>query len=85
MNFKPLYDRVLLLRLPDQATPIFLGREKVVPTKFSVMAVGSEVQHVKVGDTVAIDLHALVTGIALEEGHFELVSGRSIIGVFPEG
>ncbi|MDD2451363.1 co-chaperone GroES [Sulfurovum sp.] len=62
MNFKPLGDRLLVERIEEASTTssgiIIPDNAKDKPSQGKVIAVGSEVEEVKVGDTIVFGKYA---------------------------
>lgn len=62
MNFKPLGDRLLVERIEEASTTssgiIIPDNAKDKPSQGKVIAVGSEVDEVKVGDTIVFGKYA---------------------------
>jgi chaperonin GroES len=89
MNFKPLGDRVLIkvkeletqtasgIYIPDNAT-----QEK--PTQAEVVAVGSEVKDVKVGDQVIFTKFARSATVTLENIEYLVMETTEILGIMGE-
>ena len=86
MNFKPLGDRVLIkvkevetqtasgIYIPDNAT-----QEK--PTQAEVVAIGSDVKDVKVGDSVVFTKFARSATVTLEGIDYLVMETAEILGV----
>ncbi len=86
MNFQPLGDRVLIkveevetktasgIYIPDNAT-----QEK--PTQAEIMAIGSEVKDVKVGDQVVFTKYAKSATVTLEGIEYLVMETTEILGV----
>jgi chaperonin GroES len=86
MNFAPLGDRVLLkvqevetqtasgIYIPDNAS-----QEK--PTQAKVIAVGPDVEHVKVGDNVVYTKFARSASVTLDDQEYLVMEVAEILGV----
>jgi len=86
MNFKPLGDRVLIkvkeaetktasgIYIPDNA-------EKEKPTQAEIIAIGSEVKDVKVGDNVVFTKFARSATVTLEETDYLVMETAEILGI----
>jgi chaperonin GroES len=86
MNFAPLGDRVLLkvqevetqtasgIYIPDNAS-----QEK--PTQAEVIAVGPDVEHVKVGDNVVYTKFARSASVTLDDQEYLVMEVAEILGV----
>ena len=86
MNFQPLGDRVLIkvkeaetktasgIYIPDNAT-----QEK--PTEAEIMAIGSDVKDVKVGDQVVFTKFARSATVTLEGIEYLVMEISEILGV----
>ncbi len=89
MNFKPLGDRVLIkvkevetqtasgIYIPDNA-----AQEK--PTQAEIMAIGSDVKDVKVGDQVVFTKYARSAAVTLEGAEYLVMETAEILGVIGE-
>ena len=89
MNFQPLGDRVLLkvqevetktasgIYIPENAS-----QEK--PTTAEVVAIGSDVEHVKVGDQVIYDKFARTTEVTVEDVEYLVIETSEVLGKFGE-
>ena len=89
MNFKPLGDRVLVkvqepetktasgIIIPDNAT-----KEK--PTQAEVIAIGADVEHVKVGDTVMYGQYARTATVTLDMIEYLVMEVSEILGILKE-
>jgi chaperonin GroES len=84
MNFKPLGDRVLVERMEEQNTTvsgiIIPDNAKEKPSRGKVLAVGSEVEEVKVDDTVVFGKYA-GTDLVLEGKEYLVLETSDILGV----
>ncbi|MCK5109997.1 MAG: co-chaperone GroES [Arcobacteraceae bacterium] len=86
MNFQPLGDRVLIkvkeqqtqtasgIYIPDNAT-----QEK--PTQAEIIAIGSDVKDVKVGDQVVFTKFARSATVTLEDIEYLVMETTEILGV----
>ncbi len=86
MNFQPLGDRVLIkveevktqtasgIYIPDNAT-----QEK--PTQAEIMAIGSDVKNVKVGDKVVFTKFARSATVTLDDTDYLVMETSEILGV----
>ena len=86
MNFKPLGDRVLVkVQEPETKTasgiiiPDNASKEK--PTQAEVMAIGPDVEHVAVGDTVMYAKFARTSPVTLDEIEYLVMEISEILGV----
>lgn len=89
MNFQPLGDRVLVkvqevetktasgIFIPDNAS-----QEK--PTTAEVIAIGSEVELVSVGDQVIYDKYAKYSSVTLDDTDYLVMETSEILGKFGE-
>ncbi len=89
MNFKPLGDRVLVkVQEPETKTasgiyiPDNASKEK--PTQAEVVAVGPEVKHVNVGDTVVYGQYARTATVELDNVEYLVMEVSEILGVIGE-
>ena len=86
MNFKPLGDRVLVkVQEPETKTasgiiiPDNASKEK--PTQAEVIAIGVEVEHVAVGDTVMYAQYARTATVTLDMTEYLVMEVSEILGV----
>jgi len=89
MNFKPLGDRVLVkVQEPETKTAsgIYIpdNASKDKPTQAEVIAVGPEVSHVEVGDTVAYGQYARTATVELDGVEYLVMEVSEILGVIGE-
>jgi chaperonin GroES len=87
MNFKPLGDRVLVkvqeaetktasgIYIPDNA-------EKEKPTQAQVIAIGADVEHVSIGDTVIYTKFARSATVTIENTDYLVMETSEILGKF---
>ncbi|MEO1938380.1 MAG: co-chaperone GroES [Sulfurimonas sp.] len=84
MNFKPLGDRVLVERMEEENTTasgiIIPDNAKEKPSRAKVLAVGSEVEDVKVDDVVVFGKYA-GTDLVLEGKDYLVLDTSDILGV----
>ncbi len=85
MNFQPLGDRVLVkVQEPETKTasgiiiPDNASKEK--PTQAEVMAIGEDVKHVAVGDTVMYAKFARTSSITLDAVEYLVMEVSEILG-----
>ena len=86
MNFKPLGDRVLVkVQEPETTTasgiiiPDNASKEK--PTQAEVIAIGVDVEHVVVGDTVMYGQYARTATVTLDMTEYLVMEISEILGV----
>jgi len=85
MNFKPLGDRLLIQRVEESNTTssgiIIPDNAKEKPSQGKVIAIGSEVEEVKEGDTVVFGKY---TGneISIDEQEYLIVESSDVYGIF---
>ena len=86
MNFKPLGDRVLVkVQEPETKTasgiiiPDNASKEK--PTQAEVIAIGEEVKHVAIGDTVMYAQYARTARVTLDMTEYLVMEVSEILGV----
>ena len=89
MNFKPLGDRVLVkVQEPETKTasgiiiPDNAAKEK--PTQAEVIAIGADVEHVKVGDTVMYGQYARTATVTLDMIEYLVMEVSEILGILKE-
>jgi len=86
MNFKPLGDRVLI-KVQEAATKTASGiyipdnAEQEKPTQAEIMAIGSEVKDVKVGNQVVFTKFARSATVTLDETDYLVMETSEILGV----
>jgi len=86
MNFKPLGDRVLVKVQEAQtqtASGIYIpdNASKEKPTQAEVMAIGPDVEHVKVGDKVVYTKFARSASVTLDGQEYLVMEVAEILGV----
>ena len=86
MNFTPLGDRVLLkvqeietktaggIYIPDSA-------QQEEKTQASVVAIGSDVKHVKIGDEVVFTKYAKSATVTLDNKEYLVMETSEVLGV----
>ena len=86
MNFTPLGDRVLVkVQEPETKTasgiiiPDNASKEK--PTQAEVIAIGADVEHVAVGDTVIYSQYARTATVKLDAVEYLVMEVSEILGV----
>ncbi|MEA3383574.1 MAG: co-chaperone GroES [Campylobacterota bacterium] len=86
MNFQPIGDRVLIkVQEPETKTasgiiiPDNASKEK--PTQAEVMAIGSEVKHVEVGNKVVFSQYARSATVTLDAVDYLVMETSEILGV----
>jgi len=86
MNFKPLGDRVLVkVQEPETKTasgiiiPDNASKEK--PTQAEVIAIGADVEHVEIGDTVMYAQYARTATVTLDTKEYLVMEISEILGV----
>ena len=84
MNFKPLGDRVLVQRVEETNTTasgiIIPDNAKEKPSQAKVVAVSSEVNEIKEGDTVVFGKYS-GTELTLEGNEYLVLSTEDVLGV----
>ncbi|WP_294951980.1 co-chaperone GroES [Sulfurovum sp.] len=84
MNFKPLGDRLLIQRVEEANTTasgiIIPDNAKEKPSKGKVIAVGSEVEDVKVDDTVVFGKYS-GNEIILDGTEYLIMENSDIFGI----
>ncbi len=84
MNFKPLGDRVLVKTVEEANTTasgiIIPDNAKEKPNRAEVIAVGSDVEDVKVGDTVVYGKYS-GTELVLEGSEYIVLELSDVLGV----
>jgi len=87
MNFKPLGDRVLL-KVQEAETKTASGiiipdtAEKEKPTIADVVAIGSDVEHVKVGDKVIYTKYARSASVTIDGEDYLVMETSEVLGTF---
>ena len=87
MNFKPLGDRVLL-KVQEAETKTASGiiipdtAEKEKPTIADVVAIGSDVEHVKVGDKVIYTKYARSASVTIDGQDYLVMETSEVLGTF---
>ncbi|MEA2018325.1 MAG: co-chaperone GroES [Campylobacterota bacterium] len=86
MNFKPLGDRVLVkVQEPETKTasgiiiPDNASKEK--PTQAEVIAIGVDVEHVEIGDTVMYGQYARTATVTLDMTEYLVMEVSEILGI----
>ena len=84
MNFKPLGDRLLVERVEEVNTTasgiIIPDNAKEKPSQGKVLAIGSDVEEVNVGDTVVFGKYA-GTDLVLDDKEYLVMELSDILGV----
>ena len=84
MNFKPLGDRLLVQRVEESNTTasgiIIPDNAKEKPSKGKVIAVGSEVEDINVGDTVVFGKYS-GNEIILDGTEYLIMESSDIFGI----
>ncbi len=84
MNFKPLGDRLLVERVEEVNTTasgiIIPDNAKEKPSQGKVLAIGSDVEEVNVGDTVVFGKYA-GTELILDDKEYLVMELSDILGV----
>jgi len=84
MNFKPLGDRVLVERTEEENTTasgiIIPDNAKEKPSRAKVLAVGSEVEEIRVNDIVVFGKYA-GTDLVLDGKDYLVLETSDILGV----
>jgi chaperonin GroES len=84
MNFRPLGDRVLVEKVEEKNTTasgiIIPDNAKEKPSRAKVLAVGSEVEEVRVDDTVVFGKYA-GTDLVLDGKEYLVLETSDILGV----
>jgi chaperonin GroES len=84
MNFKPLGDRLLVKAVEESNTTasgiIIPDNAKEKPNRAEVVAIGSEVEDVKVGDNVVYGKYA-GTELVLEGSEYMVLELSDVLGV----
>ena len=84
MNFKPLGDRLLVQRIEEANTTasgiIIPDNAKEKPSKAKVIAVGSEVEDINVGDTVVFGKYS-GNEIILDGTEYLIMESSDIFGI----
>ena len=86
MNFKPLGDRVLVkVQEPETTTASGIiipdNASKDKPTQAQVVAIGPDVEHVAVDDTVVYGQYARVATVELDDVEYLVMEVSEILGV----
>jgi chaperonin GroES len=86
MNFQPLGDRVLVkIKEPETTTasgiiiPDNASKEK--PNEAEVMAIGSDVEHVAVGDKILFAKYARTADVTIDGTDYLVMEVSEILGV----
>jgi len=84
MNFKPLGDRLLVERVEEVNTTasgiIIPDNAKEKPSRAKVLAIGSDVEDVKVDDTVVFGKYA-GTELILDDKEYLVLEVSDVLGV----
>jgi len=84
MNFKPLGDRLLVERIEEASTTssgiIIPDNAKDKPSQGKVIAVGSEVEEVKVGDTIVFGKYA-GSEITIDHTEYLIMEQSDALGI----
>jgi chaperonin GroES len=84
MNFKPLGDRLLVERIEEANTTasgiIIPDNAKEKPSRGKVLAIGSDVEEVKEGDTVVFGKYA-GTDLVLDDKEYLVLEVSDVLGV----
>jgi chaperonin GroES len=84
MNFKPLGDRLLVERIEEASTTssgiIIPDNAKDKPSQGKVIAVGSEVEEVKVGDTIVFGKYA-GSEITIDNTEYLIMEQSDALGI----
>ncbi|RUM62765.1 MAG: co-chaperone GroES [Sulfurospirillum sp.] len=84
MNFKPLGDRLLIQRVEESNTTasgiIIPDNAKEKPSKGKVIAIGSEVEDIKVDDTVVFGKYS-GNEIVLDGEEYLIMESSDIFGI----
>ncbi len=84
MNFKPLGDRLLVERIEEASTTasgiIIPDNAKEKPAQGNVMAIGSDVENVEVGNTVVFGKYA-GTELTLDGKKYLVMELSDVLGV----
>ncbi|MEA1914404.1 MAG: co-chaperone GroES [Campylobacterota bacterium] len=86
MNFKPLGDRVLVkVQEPETTTASGIiipdNASKDKPTQAQVVAIGPDVEHVAVDDTVVYGQYARTATVELDDAEYLVMEISEILGV----
>jgi len=89
MNFTPLGDRVLVkVQEPETQTASGIiipdNASKEAPTQAEVIAIGSDVEHVSIGDTVVYAKYARTAPVELDNIEYLVMEISEILGVIGE-
>ncbi|HEO98724.1 MAG: co-chaperone GroES [Campylobacterales bacterium] len=84
MNFKPLGERILVERIEEASTTssgiIIPDNAKDKPSQGKVIAVGSEVEEVKVGDTIVFGKYA-GSEITIDHTEYLIMEQSDALGI----
>jgi len=84
MNFKPLGERVLVERIEEASTTssgiIIPDNAKDKPSQGKVIAVGSEAEEVKVGDTIVFGKYA-GNEITIDQTEYLIMEQSDVLGI----
>lgn len=84
MNFKPLGDRLLVERIEEETTTasgiIIPDNAKEKPSRGKVLAIGSDVEEVKEGDTVVFGKYS-GTELVLEDKEYLVLEVSDVLGI----
>ena len=87
MNFKPLGDRLLVERIEEMSTTasgiIIPDNAKDKPSQGKVVAIGSEVEEISVGDTIVFGKYA-GTEVKIEDEEFLIMREDDVLGVIEQ-
>ena len=86
MNFKPLGDRVLVkVQEPETKTASGIiipdNASKDKPTQAEVIAIGTDVEHIAIGDTVIYGQYAKIATVTLDTKEYLVMEVSEILGV----
>ena len=86
MNFKPLAQRILVKEeevATQTASGIFItdNAAKEKPTNATVIAIGPDVEHVEVGDSVVYGKYAKSAAITVENEEYLVMEVAEILGI----
>jgi chaperonin GroES len=86
MNFTPLGDRVLVkVQEPETQTASGIiipdNASKEVPTQAEVIAIGSDIEHLSIGDTIVYDKYAKTASVELNNIEYLVMEISEILGV----
>ncbi len=84
MNFKPLGDRLLIERIEEETTTasgiIIPDNAKEKPSRGKVLAIGSDVEEVKEGDTVVFGKYS-GTELVLDDKEYLVLEVSDVLGI----